>query len=346
MNKTLENVHKKYLKVLKKGPGLLNYEPGEASLSRYVHGGVFSHNIDVTACSFMHNDEAAIQSLIVDLAADKENYIPISIRRKDNHQYKDATFLHASGVIGIQVKDIWCHVHTTVPDTDFIKKCKALSDTSKSLKITSSHGGVSYSRLNELRTTNEDFYPYVNMGKLSDAIYKSTTGIVILSGEPGTGKSRIVEHILCKNKSSRSLYFADASSAANILSPSTLDTIRGSIVVIEEGDNLIKNRAHNQAFIPAFLDATSGITGETYGVTFVITTNLPMDQYDPAITRKGRLIYNQEFRRLDKAELTKLKASGCVTLNTIISDGMTLADIFSEDENSNIVTMPRAVGFK
>ncbi len=338
-----EKIVKKFLKTLKQGPGLLNYEAGTVHLSRYVHGGVFTHPVDLVTHSIMCDREITHNMIEDFLKNPNMRIVSCERHHKNRDLFSAATFLTETGVFGIKHEKINLSVHSTVFIEEVSSKVLAVDKVPKAIKITASNYGISYSRLNDVRSTKEEFYPYLDMGKLRGYVHNSNNGIVILSGEPGTGKSRLIEHLLQDKK--KSVFFADASASKEILTPSVLDELKGSIVVIEEGDNLIADRKDNPMFNPAFLDATSGLTGETYGITFVVTTNLTLDKLDNAIKRKGRLIYNQEFRALSGKEVEKLNELG-ITSVCDIKHSMSLADIFSEEDNTNVAQKPkRSVGF-
>ncbi|CAF3861424.1 unnamed protein product [Adineta steineri] len=107
-----------------------------------------------------------------------------------------------------------------------------------------------------------------------------------------------------------------------------------SILIIEDAENIIKDR--NESSFPSqavanLLNLSDGLLGDAMHQQIVATFNCDLTTIDPALLRKGRLIANYEFNKLD-LENSKILSEklGFGTKN--ITEPMTLAEIYNQND--------------
>ena len=61
------------------------------------------------------------------------------------------------------------------------------------------------------------------------------------------------------------------------------------LLIIEDGDGLLEKRDRASSVISDFLNIVDGLVGEIVNLHVIVTTNLQKKDFDPAITRPGRL---------------------------------------------------------
>ncbi len=158
-------------------------------------------------------------------------------------------------------------------------------------------------------------------------------GIILLHGDPGTGKTSYIKHLtsLIKDKD---VLFVPPSMAEMLSEPSIIPFLmdhKNSILIIEDAERVIADREGNgsPAGVSNILNLTDGILGDCLNIQIVATFNMKREKIDPALLRKGRLIAEHKFENLSVGDTNKLLKH----LNKdVISDvGLSLADIYNID---------------
>jgi SpoVK/Ycf46/Vps4 family AAA+-type ATPase len=164
---------------------------------------------------------------------------------------------------------------------------------------------------------------------------KNKSGLILLHGTPGTGKSTYVRHIA--KSISKDVIFLPPKLAGNLENPDLIKILidnRNCVFVIEDAEDLIVSRENNYvSSISMLLNITDGILGEALGIQIIATFNTDIRNIDKALLRKGRLIGMYEFKPLsiDKSKAL-LEKNGHT--NVSVTQPMTLADIYNYEEES------------
>lgn len=172
----------------------------------------------------------------------------------------------------------------------------AIVQSNGKLKLTSiGQPGMKLNKLNYMSSVIED-YQYV-VHELNTA---SPAGrIVILEGEPGTGKTHLVKALLTDVDEGMFILvppnMAAALSGPDLL-PLLMETknqhaIGGSIIlVLEDADKcLVTRQDGDMSTISSILNLGDGILGSLLDIRIVATTNAKKFEIDPAVLRPGRL---------------------------------------------------------
>lgn len=159
---------------------------------------------------------------------------------------------------------------------------------------------------------------------------KNKTGLILLHGIPGSGKSTYIRYLIHSLK--KTVIFLPPKIAANLDSPAMTSLLvenPDSIFIIEDAEELIKSReGKNDSCISMLLNLTDGMLGDSLGIQVICTFNTSVKNIDKALLRKGRLIAADEF-----GPLSELKA-GCLLKNLgkphkELTSEMILADIYN-----------------
>lgn len=162
---------------------------------------------------------------------------------------------------------------------------------------------------------------------------KNGKGIILLHGDPGTGKTSYIKYLTSLIKE-KDVLFVPPSMAEMLSEPSIIPFLmdhKNSILIIEDAERVIADREGNgsPAGVSNILNLTDGILGDCLNIQIVATFNMKREKIDPALLRKGRLIAEHKFENLSVEETNKLLKH----LNKdVISDvGLSLADIYNID---------------
>lgn len=162
---------------------------------------------------------------------------------------------------------------------------------------------------------------------------KNGKGIILLHGDPGTGKTSYIKYLTSLIKE-KDVLFVPPSMAEMLSEPSIIPFLmdhKNSILIIEDAERVIADREGNgsPAGVSNILNLTDGILGDCLNIQIVATFNMKREKIDPALLRKGRLIAEHKFENLSVEDTNKLLKH----LNKdIISDvGLSLADIYNID---------------
>lgn len=164
---------------------------------------------------------------------------------------------------------------------------------------------------------------------IDQAIQETASGLILLYGEPGTGKTSYIKHLISKF-SDKSFIFIQNDFVKDLLKPEFISFLlnhRESILVIEDAEKVVISRESSQqgSVVSTILQLTDGLFSDFLNIKIICTFNTDIKKVDKALLRKGRMIAKYEFGPLkaDKAD---------ALLETLGQEAqhqdMTLADIF------------------
>jgi SpoVK/Ycf46/Vps4 family AAA+-type ATPase len=172
-------------------------------------------------------------------------------------------------------------------------------------------------------------------------------GIILLHGDPGTGKTSYIKHLtgLVKEKD---ILFIPPSMAEMLSEPSIIPFLmdhKNSILIIEDAERVIADREGNgsPAGVSNILNLTDGILGDCLNIQVIATFNMKREKIDQALLRKGRLIAEHKFEKLTIEETNKLLKY--LNKDHIVEEGMVLADIYNIDVDLFKSTNKSKIGF-
>lgn len=176
---------------------------------------------------------------------------------------------------------------------------------------------------------------------------EDTSGLVILNGVKGTGKTTYIRHLI--NSSSRRFVYLTKEMASALTDPSFiafLTELKGCVLVIEDCENLVsaRNQGNQSTGISNLLNMCDGLLSDVFNIKIIATFNEDIRKVDSALLRKGRLIYRYEFSELDVEKTNALFKS--LKIDHVSDKAMTLADIFNfEHDNGSEGQEKRRIGF-
>lgn len=197
------------------------------------------------------------------------------------------------------------------------------------------------------KSYNDDLLPIHN--KVLKSLRKENkSGLILLHGAPGTGKSTYIRYLI--HHLNKSVIFIPPSLALEMDSPGFMEFLiehKNSVFVIEDAEQLLIARGGNRSSsISMLLNLTDGLLGECLGIQVIATFNTHLSHIDKALMRKGRLTALYEFQPLN-AEKAKSLLKDLGIGQHIVTKEMTLAEIYNvQEESFELNREIRPIGFK
>ena len=147
-------------------------------------------------------------------------------------------------------------------------------------------------------------------------VRKNPSGVTILHGPPGTGKTSFLRALMNRLLGQSVFYYVPTSEAEMLSSPRFVNFWvsqtrrqkgKTKIAILEDAEELLLPRdSGSREKVSNLLNISDGLLGDHLKLHVVATTNIPLGNLDPAVVRPGRLIGAREFRRLTADEARRL----------------------------------------
>ena len=200
----------------------------------------------------------------------------------------------------------------------------------------------------------EEILPYRD--ELFRYLKTTPSGIHIMLGDPGTGKTTFIRYLISKAPEHCKFYFIPPQCYGDLGSTKLLDFLRAEqedgeqdtesklFLILEDSEALLLPRKEGSLFsISEVLNLSDGLLGEGMDLHFICTINCGLDALDSAITRPGRLLTSQSFNSLSAEQALNLAHQLKRTL-TPGKKEYTLAEIYHT--KAKILSTRPVMGFK
>jgi hypothetical protein len=167
--------------------------------------------------------------------------------------------------------------------------------------------------------------------------------VIVLHGEPGTGKTTFIRSLLWEWRSWTRADIVDDGSKL-LHDPAYFGEVaaeqhgdRWQVIVIEDAGDLVDDSLYG-GDLSRLLNASDGIVGTGTRTLFVLTTNEPIYTPQKALMRPGRCLAKIEFRPFTRREaLDWLDAPKGAP-----AGGLTLAQLFARSNQTTMISNDRA----
>jgi hypothetical protein len=191
---------------------------------------------------------------------------------------------------------------------------------------------------------NDDFLEADTV--ISESMAKNEAGIILLHGDPGTGKTTYIKHLISKFLD-KEFVFIQNDFVKDLLKPSFVSFLlhnKNVILIIEDAEKVVVTRenASDDSVVSTILQLTDGLFSDFLNIKIICTFNTTIDRLDKALLRKGRMIAKYKFSALTP-EKTAALAQKLGHEN--ITGSLTLADIFGLDKPEFSEPSQKSIGF-
>ncbi len=190
---------------------------------------------------------------------------------------------------------------------------------------------------------NDDFLEINDI--ILKAIEDNKSGLILLHGQPGTGKTSYIKNLI-SNFASKRFIFVQNEFVQELLKPEFISFLlknKDSILIIEDAEKIIMSRESSESsVVSTILQLTDGLFSDYLNIKVLCTFNSKINNIDKALFRKGRMIANYEFKALSEDKTKKL-------LNQLghhpVETEMTLSEVFGMKEKNFLEEEKKGIGF-
>lgn len=279
---------------------------------------------------------------------------------------KDKNRISEKGVMCFYDFDLLYDIKNGKPD-ELINKIKSLSYKNKStgnkIHLICNDPDIGmYTKEFSINSSEYDFDLDLHYGEgMSDFHEKQvrrlatgSKGIILLYGDPGTGKTFYIKR-LCTDlsKSNKKILYLPSNMVDQIGTPNFNNFLiewvddnsegpkKSVLIIIEDGERILLKRENNPYGadgVSNILNSTDGIMNDFLNIQVLATFNTDLKNIDDAVLRKKRSLGIRQFKKLEVDEAQRLIDK--LEINYKATDKMSLADIYSLfDEEDNEVLM-------
>ena len=211
----------------------------------------------------------------------------------------------------------------------------------------SSRGGYDNADIpveNACNVVKDSHYPFINIGlnNFLEKYHSSPQTILLLTGEPGTGKTSFIRHYITKFHLNSVVTYDENVMMRDDFYINFLTNPQTHVLIVEDADVLLSKRTNdNNKIMSKFLNVSDGLV-KGVNKKIIFSTNITnINQIDEALIRKGRCFDVIEFRKLTRSEANIISKEHSLPVFET-GDEFTLTDVFNR---GSISMKPRKVGF-
>lgn len=190
-----------------------------------------------------------------------------------------------------------------------------------------------YLRKEDVKPLRDSYYPYIKPGvrEFFREYLASSASILILLGEPGTGKTSFIRSMIQEFKMDTDISYDEDIMASDDYFISFLTSKRTDLLVIEDADLLLTDRNNDgNKVMSKLLNVSDGLV-KIVKKKMIFTANITnVNKIDHAILRPGRCFDVIDFRKLTNEEAYAAAADAGIENPSFTGNDIPLTEVFNE----------------
>lgn len=238
-----------------------------------------------------------------------------------------------------------------IAQNDQLRKQFGLSRSPTFNVLTKCHGNFMTEEVRtEARSIDVDVH-YNNDFKavyhnIENAIKTNNSGLILLYGEPGTGKTTYIKSLIAQHQDANFIFIQNEF-VNNLLDPDFISFLlkqRNAILIIEDAEKVItsRERLREDSVVSTILQLTDGLFSDYLNIKIICTFNTSLSKIDTALLRKGRMLAMYEFQPLSLQKTNQLLQSIGIGQT---HEALTVADIFNYEQETYVNVEQQQIGF-
>lgn len=180
--------------------------------------------------------------------------------------------------------------------------------------------------------------------KIVKSLNENHSGLYMLHGPPGTGKSTYIKYLSSVLK--KDVIFFPTGLVGSITSPEIISLLirkQNCVLILEDAEKALVKRetGSDSSLVSTLLNMTDGILGDVLKLNVIVTYNCDRADIDEALLRRGRLKAEHSFQPLSKENVKKLVDK--LKLKIDVEEDMTLADIYNYKKDEELIGNREAI---
>lgn len=168
--------------------------------------------------------------------------------------------------------------------------------------------------------------------EILDALKNQFSGLLLLHGEPGTGKTTYIRHLITLLCNDKTIIYVPAYMVEQLANPefiSFIQRFKEAILILEDAEFALQARSeeYGAQAVSNLLNITNGLLNDVTKIQVIATFNMDKKNIDKALLRPGRLLREWKFDKLSIEDTKELVKHLNKDFN--VTTGMTLAEIYS-----------------
>ena len=182
---------------------------------------------------------------------------------------------------------------------------------------------------------------------------KQAKGMIILQGDPGTGKTSYIRQLIRTLRDTHAFYVIPSGNFEMLSSPSWIPFWADMkehlgkvkpVLVLEDAESILMNRGpDNRDAVSLLLNIADGLMAHFIQMPVICTLNCEIGRLDAALLRSGRLIGHHAFSRLSPEAAQKLANQAGRTLPE--QPDYSLAEIYCDTLSPKTKKAQPRIGF-
>lgn len=214
---------------------------------------------------------------------------------------------------------------------------------------------ISYHSINEPLIDDLDLYYGEGFAedvhkRLVGHIKNKESGLVILRGQPGTGKTNYIRYLMANLGEDESFILIPPEMIARMTAPDMVEFViehcQESTFVLEDGEKALMDRStspESASLVSSILNMSDGMMADIVKARFICTINKDEEQMDDALFREGRMLMEYEFEPLKRDNANALAEH--IGMDHRFDGDATLAQIFNWGKQLKRKKEKRKIGF-